>query len=236
MQFNQQDMFQNSQTVSYFTKGNEKVTKHLKVNLRDPHFGLTKPHGRWYPQGNTVDTVLLWSLTFKCFRLVLYNLCAHRSRGHFFCLYQFAKQLHWRGSLSDKYDPLWGRTGYPKPTLQPSQDPCLCRSYAERKCVCAHDRLCIRVSYLDQIPNYTDECLFNAVLFIQIHKQTDINITQTRPLSHTKQEKETHAGQRQQALHFLFHPLFSSSAPLLFHSGLPNTQPTVTIATSHTED
>lgn len=106
MQFNQQDMFQNSQTVSYFTKGNEKVTKHLKVNLRDPHFGLTKPHGRWYPQGNTVDTVLLWSLTFKCFRLVLYNLCAHRSRGHFFCLYQFAKQLHWRGSLSDKYDPL----------------------------------------------------------------------------------------------------------------------------------
>lgn len=37
---------------------------------------------------------------------MLYNLCAHRTRGHFFCLYQFAKQLHWRGSLSDKYDPL----------------------------------------------------------------------------------------------------------------------------------
>lgn len=104
---------------------------------------------------------------------------------------------------------------------------------SEHVCVCVcvrvriHDWLCVWVSYLDQIPSYTDECLFNCV---EIHKQTKTSHKHTNENRNT--HTHTHSGPRHQALHFLFHPLSSSSAPSYSTLASPTLKPTVTIATS----
>lgn len=112
---------------------------------------------------------------------------------------------------------LWSRAGYPQPTLQPSQVPCLCGSYADwtRFCMCVIINLW--TSYLDQIPNYTDESLFNAVLFVEIHKQAGINISWMHPLLNTEIKTRSHT-QAGGTRHLI---CYSTPSPHLRHPHIP---------------
>lgn len=166
---------------------------------------LTEKLLKWAPHTHTdskslhLRFVLEAAWWFKLHRF--YSLCASKGRGHFSCSYQLAQQFHWRCNSSDKWykcDPLMVLV-LRQSRLPSAHSPVTTGSSSlsllhitERVCVwvrvCVHDWLCVWVSYLGQITNYRDECLFNAALFVQIHKQADINITQTHPLTHT----ETH--------------------------------------------
>lgn len=78
-------------------------------------------------------------------------------------------------------------------------------------------------SYLHQFTNYTGEWHSTTGFPLQI------NTYHIHSLTNVQTHTETSVtGQRHQALHFLFRPLCT----LGFLSGLPNTQPSVTIATS----